>query len=117
MSRKKSKPALFERLKKGLDEALQHAQGEIDLKTTTLSRRESDTLLPQAVAEIRKSAQIEVDEFADALNVSPDTIRRWEKGKQRPRGPAARLLQVYRADPKLAARYAKKGIGKAVSKA
>ncbi len=36
MSKKCPRPPLFERLKKGLEEALQHTQGEMELKTTVL---------------------------------------------------------------------------------
>jgi len=104
MSKTVSKPPLFERLKKGLEESLQHSQGDLDLKTTALESAETETLGPKSVAAIRRTAKMGVETFARTLNVSPTTVRRWERGIQTPSGPAVRLLQVLRSNPRAVVR-------------
>ena len=46
------------------------------------------------VVRIRKQLGVSQPVFARALNVSPETVRAWEQGKNTPGGPAARLLEV-----------------------
>lgn len=39
--------------------------------------------------------------FAEALNVSPETVRAWEQGKRTPDGAALRLLELSVKQPAL----------------
>ena len=41
--------------------------------------------------------------FADLLNVSPETVKSWEQGKNYPAGAAVRLLQVAEKHPEIVA--------------
>ena len=47
-----------------------------------------------AVRDLRRRAQLTQIEFAARLGVPVETIRNWEQGKRRPRGPARALLAV-----------------------
>ena len=38
-------------------------------------------------------------EFAALLNISVKTLRNWEQGRRKPRGPARRLLQIVERHP------------------
>jgi len=52
--------------------------------------------------------------FAHLLNVSPETVKSWEQGKNYPAGAAARLLQVAVKHPEIVARTAVTKIKRAV---
>lgn len=51
------------------------------------------------IAEIRGSLRLSQSVFAQALNVSPDTIRGWEQGKRVPDGASLRLLELAEKHP------------------
>jgi len=51
------------------------------------------------VKEIRYKLELSQPVFAQALNVSPETVRAWEQGKKQPGGPAARLLELAENHP------------------
>jgi putative transcriptional regulator len=53
------------------------------------------------VSELRARMKLSQPLFAQALNVSPETVRAWEQGKRRPDGAALRLLQVTEQQPSL----------------
>ena len=83
-----------------MKEALAHAQGKLTLKTTTppaLIRRVS----PKEIARIRRKLNASIPVFAAYLNVTPVTVRSWEKNRRRPSGPALRLLQIAKQQPQV----------------
>lgn len=51
-------------------------------------------LSPAEVLQARKSLEYSVAEFAVLLDVSAETVRSWESGRRRCRGPAAVLIGV-----------------------
>ena len=51
------------------------------------------------VKSIRSQLEVSQPVFAQLLNVSPETVRAWEQGKNPPSGPAARLLEVASVHP------------------
>jgi putative transcriptional regulator len=83
-----------------MNEALAHARGKLTLKTTTppapihrVSREE--------IVRIRRKLNASVPVFAAYLNVTAVTVRSWEKNRRRPSGPALRLLQIAKQQPKV----------------
>lgn len=84
----------------GLSEALDHARGKITLKTATLPPKPKP-VSPAAIAGIRRKLHASTPVFAAYLNVDPDTVRSWEKGRRSPSGAALRLLQIARKQPKV----------------
>ncbi len=84
----------------GLQEALAHTQGKITLKTASLPPKPSP-VSPAAITEIRRELRVSTPVFAAYLNVNPDTIRSWEKGRRTPSGAALRLLQIAKKQPKI----------------
>jgi putative transcriptional regulator len=81
-------------------EALAHAQGKLTLKTTKVPRR-TYTMSPAAIARIRRRLKASTPVFAAYLNVTPDTVRSWEKNRRQPSGPALRLLQIAEKKPEI----------------
>jgi putative transcriptional regulator len=89
-----------ERIRKGLEEAIRHARGEITLKTTTIELPDRP---PEVGAEelmkLRLARGMSQAIFARLLNVSTKTVQSWEQGHRKPSQAALRLIQVFRHDP------------------
>lgn len=85
----------------GLQDAVEHARGKKQLRTTVLE-------LPKAAPHWSKTKIVTLRKdrfhmsqpaFAAVLNVTASTIRAWEQGRKEPSGAAERLLQVADRDP------------------
>ena len=63
-----------------------------DLAIETVARAKIPT--PREIAAIRETARLSQALFARLLDVSTSTVAKWERGAQRPRGPAARMLAL-----------------------
>lgn len=55
---------------------------------------------PNAIVVVRKLLGLTQPVFAQALNVSPETVKAWEQGKFPPQGAAKRLLQIAEKSPR-----------------
>lgn len=94
------KKALFDDLLHSMDEALQHARGKRELRTTVLPAAPR----PMSAAEIRALRdRVNASQavFASYLNVSPQLVRAWESDRRQPSGAALRLLELVARDPRL----------------
>jgi putative transcriptional regulator len=83
----------FGSIKKGLNEAIDFAQGkEVKAKVTKLN--------PQLdVKKVRKNLCMTQKDFAISLGISLATLRHWERGDRKPHGPALILLNLVEKDP------------------
>jgi len=89
-----------DQIRKGLEEAVRHAKGEITLKTTTLELPDRPPeVRAEDVIRIRLNNQMSQNVFARLLNVSPKTVQSWEHGTRRPSQAALRLIQVFQQNP------------------
>lgn len=84
----------------GMQEALAHAKGRLTLKTVKLPKP-ARTMSPAAIARVRRSLKASTPVFAAYLNVTPDTVRSWEKNRRQPSGAALRLLQIAEKSPEI----------------
>ncbi len=87
----------FESIKKGLEEAIEVSQGKT-------SRAVVHEFSPVDVKTIRKKVGMSQSEFASAFGISLGTLRHWERGDRKPRGPALVLLNVVAKEPKVVLR-------------
>jgi DNA-binding transcriptional regulator YiaG len=55
---------------------------------------------PLNVATVRQKTGLSQDKFAQAIRISPHTLRGWEQGRRQPRGPARALLFALERDPR-----------------
>ncbi len=82
----------YESIKRGLEEALEYAQG-----------RDNGTklhVLPRVnVKNLRLRTGMNENDFAAAFGISTNTLRGWERGVRNPRGPALVLLHLMENDP------------------
>ena len=66
-----------------------------------LAAEPSRTAAIATVRDLRRRASLTQIEFAQRLGVPVETIRNWEQGKRRPRGPARALLAVIAHAPEM----------------
>ncbi|HEX3148808.1 MAG TPA: helix-turn-helix domain-containing protein [Gemmataceae bacterium] len=100
MKKKKERSPFFESVKAGLEEILLHAEGKIELKTYVVEIAEPPPpITGEQLLALRARLCMTELAFARIVNVPVSTIRAWESGKRKPTGAAARLIQVYDAQP------------------
>ncbi len=51
-------------------------------------------LSPREIKNIRLREKISQPVFAEYLNASPSTVKKWETGEKHPTGPALKLLNI-----------------------
>jgi putative transcriptional regulator len=85
---------LFDDLVQSLKEAKAIARGE-----AKASRRYEMTA--PDVREVRERLGLSQSEFARLMRVSVKTLQNWEQNRRHPTGPAAALLKIVSAEPKL----------------
>lgn len=91
----------------GLEEALAYERGELaDAKVTraTLASQSVEvTAAPSyranRISALRDNLRLSQPVFAAALNVSPETVKKWEQGTREPDGAALRLLELAEQHP------------------
>lgn len=99
--RNEKKSELFESIKAGLTEAIEHAEGRRkDLRTTVLPRPPKE-LTPMEIADVRAQLNVSQAVFARYLNISPKTVQSWEQGIGKPNGASLKLLSIARKNPKI----------------
>src|ERR1041384_5119697 len=98
---------LGENIIAGLEEALAYERGELaDVKVTRATLASQSVEVAPApyyqanrIASLRVRLQLSQPVFAAALNVSPETVKKWEQGTREPDGAALRLLELAEAHP------------------
>ena len=83
-----------------IQQAVEHAQGVRNLKTTKMAKKAAK-LSPAKILKIRQALKASTPVFASYLNVSPDTVRSWERKRKQPSGPALRLLELAEQHPEV----------------
>ncbi len=86
------KEKLFNELTESIKQAGKIRKGELKPSGTTV-------ISDPDVAEIRKKHNLSQQEFAALLGISIGTLRNWEQGRRKPRGPAKVLLKVAEKKP------------------
>lgn len=89
----------FDKIKLGLEEAIEYERGEINAKTTKMTIAPVNHYDANEIKDIRKSAGMTQVIFAKFMGVSVKTVEAWEAGKNRPAGTACRLLELTKLDP------------------
>lgn len=82
----------FGSIKQGLSEAIAHARGDA-VEVKVYEPKSVD------VASLRKRIGMTQEQFAARFGFSVATLRHWERGDRKPRGPALVLLNVIDGNP------------------
>ena len=86
---------LFKELKAGLEEAIAHKQGKINLRSISIEIPEAPAeYKPKQIKKIRENNNYSQSVFAKVLNVSVKTVQSWESGQRNPNHAALRLLEI-----------------------
>ena len=83
----------FESIKRGLQEAIEHAEGHSPPGTRIHRPR------PVDVKALRAEVGMKQEQFAARFGFSMATLRHWERGDRTPHGPALVLLNVIERNP------------------
>lgn len=92
------KNEMFAELLGSANEALEHAQGKRNLRTTTLPLPPR-SLNGRAVKKVRAELRASQAVFARYLNVSTKLVQAWEANRRTPDGPALVLLHIAATQP------------------
>jgi putative transcriptional regulator len=93
---------MFDLLKKGLTEALEHVKGERKLCVNRIKVSEApDSFSKKEIKGIREQLNCSQAVFAMILNVDIKTVQAWEVGGRKPSGLALRMLQICKDSPGL----------------
>jgi putative transcriptional regulator len=95
------KSDLFAELLAAANDALEHAKGKRDLRSTTLPRL-PDPMSADDVRRVRERLQASQAVLARYLNVSTKLVQAWEAEERSPSGPALVLLRLIEQQPGLA---------------
>jgi putative transcriptional regulator len=94
------KSDLFAELLAAANDALEHAKGKRDLRSTTLPRL-PDPMSADDVRHVRERLQASQAVLARYLNVSTKLVQAWEAEERSPSGPALVLLRLIEQQPGL----------------
>lgn len=86
----------FDKIKRGLDEAVAYSQGE-------RAGFRTHEVPPVDVRAARERLGMTQDRFSRVFGVSLDTLRKWEAGTRRPSGAARTLLRGIEHNPEAVA--------------
>ncbi len=89
---------VFEELVESLGEALEHAQGKRELRTTILPAPPAP-MDAHEVKRLREQLRASQAVFAHYLNVSTKLVQAWESARRSPDGPALLLLRLAERHP------------------
>ena len=90
---------------KGLDEAIEYEQGTIKARRHSITVVPPEELTAAQIKQIRNEAGMTQALFAEFLGVSPKTVEAWERGRNRPDGPARRVMGLLKEDAKFAEKH------------
>jgi len=93
----------FEKIRDGLQQAIEHAEGRKLLTVHHVRVPESPKrMTPVQIARLRRD-KIGVSQavFAKLMNTSVKTIHAWEQGRTQPSGCALRFLEIVDRHPEL----------------
>jgi putative transcriptional regulator len=100
MKHRSKRLPVADQIRKGLEEGILHAKGEITLKTTTLESPDPlPDVQPDELTKLRLESGMSQAVLAHVLNVSTKTVQSWEQGSRKPSQAALRLIQVFRQNP------------------
>jgi putative transcriptional regulator len=94
------KEELFAELLESAHEALEHAKGKRDLKTTVLPAPPKP-MNARDVRRLRSRLDASQAIFASYLNVSTKLVQAWEADRRTPEGAALRLMRLAERAPEL----------------
>ena len=97
--------SMFNSITQGLSEAIEFEQGKISARRSVVKVTPPLELSAAEIKDIRRKAGMTQVAFANVLGVSPKTVEAWECGRNRPDGPARRMMGLLREDSHFAEKH------------
>jgi len=94
-----SKRDLFAELTTSLNEAKNHSEGKLTLKTHEMKVANELVISPNEILLIREEFHMSRGVFANYLHTSVRTLENWEQGRSTPNGQAVTLLKLVKSHP------------------
>ncbi len=101
---------LYKEFMVSLGEALDHAKGKLELRTTTLPAP-PHPMSADEIRSLREDIHASQAVFAHCLNVSTKLVQAWEANRRQPQGAALRLLDLARREPQVVFGELIEGVG------
>ena len=90
----------FDQLIEGVSEVISHLEGKQTLRKSVIVVPEQPPAYTAVeVRKLREDLKLSQGLFEKVLNVSVNTVRKWEQDERHPSGPSARLLQIAEKHP------------------
>ena len=87
-------PSLFDDLRMGLEQAIEFEKGTGEARTTRYAIEPVKRYDKTDIRRIRNRHGVSQSVFANYMGVSKKTVEAWECGRNKPTGPACRLLHI-----------------------
>ena len=97
--------SMFNSIAQGLSEAIEFEQGKISARRNVVKVTPPLEFSAEEIKDIRRKAGLTQIAFANVLGVSPKTVEAWECGRNRPDGPARRMMGLLREDAHFAEKH------------
>jgi putative transcriptional regulator len=98
----RSRSLAFDRIKRGLENAIAHAHGRKVMRVREVELPEPPRpMKPAQIVALRMRIGASQGVFARMINASPQTIQAWEQGRAKPSGPTLKLLRIIDANPEI----------------
>lgn len=94
----KKTESTFNSIMVGLQQAIDHEKGTLQVRRRKVTISELPEYDAENIRSIRTNLNLSQLIFAEALGVSVKTIEAWESGRNKPQGPALRMLQLLESD-------------------
>ena len=94
-----------ESIMRGLEEALEYAKGNLKCRSFKVNFEPVPEYAPEDIKRIRTASRMTQAAFAGFLGVTAKAVEAWECGRNKPNGPARRLMSVADKDPAFPERY------------
>ncbi len=92
---------VYDGIVQGLSEAIDYNKGKIKARTKTMYIEPVSDFEAAEIKNIRNELGMTQVSFAWLMGVSNKTVEAWESGRNKPDGPARRILGMIKSDPEL----------------
>ncbi len=96
---------VYKSIMAGLGEAREHAEGKRTLNSNTLFLKPIPDYRAEEIKQIRNDLGMTQVIFASFMGVSKKTVEAWEAGRNKPDGPARRILSMVQMDSTIPERF------------
>lgn len=96
----------YSSITKGLQEAIEYEKGNLKgVKRHVVTVRPLTVYKAKEIKQIRTKLDLSQSAFSNIIGVSKKAVEAWESGKNIPKGPAQRMLELLDKEPVIVEKY------------